>query len=111
MINDVLDEHQRLVLNLVMCIRLGQEHLYYRFDCRQRERRRLQPLHQVIDGGEYEHERHLVIWIQLRGGLRLLEALSHLLHELIIEEVNANSCLQLVKLKLLEKDVGLTIKR
>ena len=101
-IDDVLDEHERLFLNFFVRIRLGQEHLDDGLDRRQRERGRSQALHQVIYRREDEHQRHLVVRIERRRRLRLLEALSRILHELVVEEVYANCCLQLVQLVLLE---------
>ena len=102
MIDDILDKNEWLLFYFFVCLSFGQEYLNYRFNWRKRERGRSQAFHQIIDRSEDQHERDLVVGIKGSGWLGLLEALSHVFHEFIIEKVYANCRLQLIKLVLLE---------
>lgn len=64
-IDDVLDEYEWLILHLIICIRFGEQHLDYGLNRWQWKRRSAQPLHQIIDRSEDQHERDLVVGIQL----------------------------------------------
>jgi len=102
MIDDILDKDEWLLFYFFVCLSFGQEYLNYRFNWRKRERGRSQAFHQIIDRSEDQHERDLVVGIKGSGWSGLLEALSHVFHEFIIEKVYANCRLQLIKLVLLE---------
>ena len=89
MVDDVLDEDERLVFHVIQCVSLGQQHLDDGLDRWQREGRSAQALDQVVDRSEDQHQGHLVVWVQLWSRLGLLEALAGVLHELVVEEIYA----------------------
>ena len=89
-----------------MCCSLRQKDFHDSLQWWQRADRVPQPIKHIADLCEQLRQRHLTARVQrLSAALTLgfVEKSTHFLHEFIVVEEDADSCLELVEFKLLEK--------